>query len=118
MQKVKKGNIQFKKKNVLINIPTRHAVHLAPVRAEDELLAAAKVRVHLARQQRVLRDVRAARVAVARQQQQPRDAHGNAQQRQVRRQLRDDDGASTTTTATATSTTAAAAQRQQDRRYM
>lgn len=75
--------------HVLKVVLVDQCLDLVAVRAQDVVLAAAKVRVHLARQQRVLRDVRLARVVVERQQQQPDDADGDAEEREVRRQLQE-----------------------------
>ena len=63
--------------------------HLLAIGAEDIVLAAAKVRVHLARQQGVLGHVRLARVVVQRQDQQPGNADDDAQGGQVGRDLED-----------------------------
>ncbi|OSS46628.1 hypothetical protein B5807_08353 [Epicoccum nigrum] len=73
----------------LLHRPLVQRPHLLAICAEDIVLAAAKVRVHLARQQRVLGHIRLARVVVQRQDQQPSNADDDAQGRQVGRDLED-----------------------------
>ena len=63
--------------------------HFMSVGPEHVLLAAAKVRVHLAGQQRVLGDVRVPGVAVQWEQEKPYDADCDAEEGQVRWELQE-----------------------------
>ena len=63
-----------------------HLSHLVAIRPQYILLATAKVRVHLAGEQGVFRNVRFAGVFIKRQEEQPCDADDDAKERQVRRE--------------------------------
>lgn len=79
------GGQQGRPLDLLVDGHVVQAPDLLAVCAEDIVLAAGKVRVDLAGQQGVLRDVGAARVVVQRQDEQPGDADDEAQGGEVGR---------------------------------